>query len=113
MKRLFRPFTLALALAAAMPACGGAKASGTPTETLDGRTLAGMLPYITKSLTPLLAEQRFGVPDARQNTGTVVMVYNVEEGKTVSLGFPALDQTITFARLTAPGGTITDLPIAP
>ena len=110
--RVFRPVMLALALAVSVAGCGGAKVSGTPTETLDGRTLASMLPYITKSLTPLLAEQRFGVPDARQNTGTVVMVYNVEEGKTVSLGFPAIDQPITFARLTAPGGTVTDLPIA-
>jgi len=111
MIRHIRPIAFVLAIAAAAPGCREAGITGNPSNNLDSRTLASMLPFITKSLTPLIAEQRFGVPDARQTTGTVVLIYDVEDRKQVSLGFPALDGTILYAKLTSPGGTVTSLPI--
>jgi hypothetical protein len=45
--------------------------------------------------------------------GEIVLVYNVEDSKKVSLGFPSLDGQIVFARLSDKTGASTDLPILP
>jgi hypothetical protein len=111
MTRYLRPLALALALSTGALGCKS-EAMGNPSSTLGTRTYANMLPYITKSLTPALAEEQFGFPDAKQSTGTIVYIYNVEEQKKVSLGFPGPGQTISFATLTLPGGTQTPIPIA-
>jgi hypothetical protein len=111
MKCSLRPLALVVALSAAAVGCRSDSMSGTQSSALGTRTYANMLPYITKSLTPTLAEERFGFPDAKQTTGTIVLIYNVEEQKKVSLGFPGPGQTISFATLTAPGGSQTPIPI--
>jgi hypothetical protein len=112
MTRYLRPLALALALSAGAVGCKSENLAGNPSSTLGTRTYANMLPYITKSLTPALAEEQFGFPDAKQVSGTIVYVYNVEDQKKVSLGFPGPGQTISFATLTLPGGTQTPIPIA-
>jgi len=86
---------------------------GTPTNVLVNNTVATMQPYITQSLTPQAAIDRFGSPNSRSSAGEVVYVYNVENGQKVSLGFPSLIGTIVFARLTDMTGVSTNLPILP
>ena len=86
---------------------------GTPSSTLENRTVANMQPYITKSLTPQLALDRWGSPNSRSTAGEVVFVYNVEGSKKVSLGFPSLTGEILFARVSDLSGASTDLPILP
>ncbi|HKP15048.1 MAG TPA: hypothetical protein VJT85_03260 [Gemmatimonadaceae bacterium] len=110
-----RRFALALCLAFTAPlvACQGTEnVTGTPIGTTEPRTLASMTPLIVKSLTVTSSETAFGFPNSRTTTPPIVLVYLVEDGKTVSLGFPDLVQPILFAKLTAKNGVdVTDLPI--
>ena len=85
------------------------QAGGGETAT---RTLASMLPFIKKSLTPLLAEQTFGAPDDRTGTGPINYVYNVEDQKKVNLTFPSSTATISFASLQDRNGVSTPITIA-
>ena len=103
---------LCLALSTVFTACKGTEnVAGTPIGGTESRTLASMTPLITKSLTAIGAETAFGLPDQRTLTPPIILVYNVEDGKKVSLGFPGPGQTISFATLTAPGGSQTPIPI--
>ncbi len=110
-----RRFVLALCLALVAPivACKGTEnVVGNPGSGGDLRTLASMTPLITKSLTVTSAELAFGFPDARTTIPPIVLTYNVDDGRKVTLGFPDLLQTIVFAKLTAKNGVdVTDLPI--
>ena len=110
-----RRFVLALSLALVAPlvSCKGTEnVVGNPGSGGDSRTLASMAPLITKSLTVMSAELAFGFPDARTTTPPIVLTYNVDDGRKVTLGFPDLVQTIVFAKLTAKNGVdVTDLPI--
>jgi hypothetical protein len=81
MKCHLRPLVLVVALSAAAVGCRSDSMVGNQSSTLGTRTYANMLPYITKSLTPALAEERFGFPDAKQTNGTIVYIYNVEDKK--------------------------------
>ena len=85
------------------------QAGGGQTAT---RTLASMLPLIRKSLTPVLAEQNFGPPDARSGTGPINYVYAIEDQKKVNLTFPDATGTITFASVQDRNGVSTPLTIA-
>ena len=75
------------------------------------RTLASMLPFIKKSLTPVLAEQTFGLPDARSGTGPVNFVYAIEDQKKVNLTFPSPTGTISFASVQDRNGVSTPITI--
>jgi len=86
---------------------------GTPTNQTEFRTLAGMQPYITRSLTAQRAVDTFGNPNSRSTSGEVVLIYNVEDSRKVSLGFPSLEGQILFARLSDKSGASTDLQILP
>ena len=79
----------------------------------DSAAVARMQPYITKSLTPQQAVDRWGSPNGSSGAGVVVLIYNVDNGQKVSLGFPSLDGTIQFARVTSRTGVTTDLQILP
>lgn len=69
------------------------------------RTVASMLPHITRSLTPAAAEAAFGKPDEITGSGLLIYVYRVEEGKRVYLGFPGF-APISYATLfDAAGGS--------
>jgi hypothetical protein len=85
------------------------QAGGGETAT---RTLASMLPLIRKSLTPVLAEQTFGPPDAKSGTGPVNYVYAIEDQKKVNLTFPSLTGAITFASVLDRNGVSTPITIA-
>lgn len=103
---------LCLALSTVFTACKGTEnVAGTPIGGTESRTLASMTPLITKSLTAIGAETAFGLPDQRTLTPPIILVYNVEDGKKVSLGFPDLTNTILFAQLTDKNGGVTTLPI--
>ena len=86
---------------------------GTPSNLTEFRTLASMQPYITRSLTARKAQEQFGNPNAKTTAGEIVLVYNVEDSKKVSLGFPSLDGQIIFARLSDKTGASTNLQILP
>jgi hypothetical protein len=86
---------------------------GTPSNLTEFRTLASMQPSITRSLTPQGAVDTFGNPNSRSTSGEVVLIYNVEDSKKVSLGFPSVAGQIIFARLSDKSGASTDLPILP
>ena len=87
-----------------------------PSQAVGGetatRTLASMLPLIRKSLTPVLAEQTFGPPDAKSGTGPVNYVYVIEDQKKVNLTFPSLTGLITFASVQDRNGVSTPITIA-
>lgn len=105
-------FALSLALVASLAACRGTEnVTGTPSADTEVRTLASMTPLITKSLTAIGAEAAFGLPNSRTLTPPIVLVYQVEDGKKVSLGFPDMTNPIQFAQLTDKTGAVTSLPI--
>jgi hypothetical protein len=92
---------------------GTERIQGTPSDVLDNRTVASMQPYITRSLTAQAAVDRWGSPNSRSTVGEIVLTYNVENASKVSLGFPSVDGTIAFARVTDRTGLSTDLQILP
>jgi hypothetical protein len=110
----FPRYALFLAFPFLLAGCKGTEhVVGTPSDLLDPRTVASMQPYITRSLTPQAAVDRWGSPNSRATVGEVVLTYNVENASKVSLGFPSLDATITFARVTDRTGASTELQILP
>jgi hypothetical protein len=112
MLRIIRSIAFFAALSLVVASCNGSQGvTGNPSNVTEFRTLASMLPYITKSLTPALTEERFGLPNQAQGSGVIIFVYNVEDGKKVSLGFPGY-APISFAKLQDRNGTtLQDLPI--
>ena len=107
---------IALCLCLTLAAGGCTTERDVPSQGLGGgtevRTLASMLPVIKKSLTPLLAEQTFGPPDARSGTGPINYVYGVEDQKRVNLTFPGPTDFISFASLQDRNGVATPSTIA-
>lgn len=104
---------LCLAFTAPLVACKGTEnVTGSPTGAAETRTLASMTPYITKSLTVTGAELAFGFPNSRTLTPPIILVYQVEDGKKVSLGFPDLVSAIAFAQVTDKVGVVTSITIA-
>jgi hypothetical protein len=111
---MIRRLTLAfcLSLLAAAPACNGTDTvMGNPMTGSEGRTLASMLPFITKSLTAPQAELTFGKPDDAAAGGSVLFIYNVENGQKVNLGFPNPTDPISFASLQDKNGGTTPISI--
>ena len=107
-RRLGTALVLSLVLLA--PACKGTEnVTGTPMGGQEGRTLAGMLPYLTKSLTAPQAELTFGRPDAASGSGLILFIYNVEDGKKVNLVFPSPTEPISFASLQDKNGGTTPI----
>ena len=102
--------TLFLSLALVAIGCKGTEnVSGTPIGGQEGRTLAGMMPYLTKSLTAPQAELTFGRPDAASAGGLILFIYNVEDGKKVNLGFPNPTDPISFASVQDKNGGTTPI----
>jgi hypothetical protein len=109
---MIRRITTALVLSLILlaPACKGTEnVTGAPLGGPEGRTLAGMLPYLTKSLTAPAAELTFGRPDAASGSGLILFVYNVENGQKVNLGFPSPTEPISFASLQDKNGGTTPI----
>ena len=105
-------FALVLSLALAAAGCQGTEnVMGTPSGVVEGRTLASMLPEIKKSLTPALAEEKFGLAQTAVGSGLIIFVYNVEEGKKVNLAFPGPTALISYASWTDKSGVTTDIPL--
>ena len=106
---------IALCLCLTLAAAGCTTERGIPSQVGGGevevRTLASMLPFITKSLTPQLAEQTFGLPNARSGTGPINYVYVVEDEKKVNLTFPGSTDFISFASLQERNGVTTPITI--
>jgi hypothetical protein len=110
----FARYALFLTFPVLLAGCKGTEhVVGTPSDVVENRTVASMQPYITRSLTPQQAVDRWGVPNSRSIVGEVVLTYNVENASKVSLGFPSLDATIAFARVTDRTGASTELQILP
>ena len=107
-RRLSTALFLSFALLAA--GCKGTEnVTGTPIGGQEGRTLASMLPYLTKSLTAPVAELTFGRPDAATGSGLILFIYNVENGQKVNLGFPSPTDPISFASLQDKNGGTTPI----
>jgi hypothetical protein len=105
-------FVLCLALFLLAPGCKGTdNVVGNPAGGPESRTLASMLPFITKSLTAPQAELTFGRPDAAASSGSILFIYNVENGQKVNLGFPNPTDPISFANLQDKNGGTTPIPI--
>ena len=105
-------FALGLALLLGAPGCnGGDNVVGNPMTGQEGRTLNSMLPFITKSLTAPQAELTFGKPDAAASSGSILFIYNVENGQKVNLGFPNPSDPIAFANLQDKNGGTTPIQI--
>jgi len=113
---MIRSLTLALCLSLliGVPACNGTDTvMGNPQTGSVERTLSSMLPFITKSLTAPQAELTFGKPDAAASSGSILFIYNVENGQKVNLGFPNPTDPITFANLQDKNGGTTPITINP
>jgi len=110
-RRLGTALILSLALLA--PACKGTEnVTGNPFGGQEGRTLASMLPFITKSLTAPAAELTFGRPDMGSgSTQGVIFIYNVEDGRKVNLAFPNQTDPISYASLQEKNGGTTPIPL--
>ena len=111
---MVRRLTLALGLSLALAAAGckgSENVTGAPLTGSEGRTLASMLPDIKKSLTPQLAEEKFGVANAALGSGLIIFVYNVEDGKKVNLAFPGPSALISYASWSDRNGATTDIPL--
>jgi len=107
-------FAFCLSLFLAVPGCNGTDpVQGNPITGVEGRTLASMRPYITKSLTAPQAELTFGKPDAAASSGSILFIYNVEDGQKVNLGFPNPTDPISFANLQDKNGGTTPITINP
>ena len=105
-------FLLGLSLALVATGCKGTEnVTGTPIGGSEGRTLASMLPDIRKSLTPQLAEEKFGLANTALLSGQVIFVYNVEDGKKVNLAFPDLNSLISYASWSDKNGVTTNIPL--
>jgi hypothetical protein len=103
---------LILSLALLAPACKGTEnVVGTPIGGQEGRTLASMLPHITKSLTAPHAELTFGPPDAGSGGSQVLFIYNVENGRKVNLSFPNPTDPIALAWIQEKNGGTTPITI--
>jgi hypothetical protein len=103
---------LILAFGLVAPGCQGTEnVTGNPFGGQEGRTLASMLPYITKSLTAPAAELTFGTPDAADGTGQVLFIYNVEDGRRVNLRFPNPTDPISSAWVGEKNGGTTAIPL--
>jgi hypothetical protein len=106
-----RPRSLVLALtlgvAAPIAACNG---SADPTSSAESRTVASMLPKLSRSLTPAAAEAAFGKPDETLGSGLIIYMYRAEAGRKVFLGFPGF-APILYARAVDATGGATDLPL--
>ena len=108
------PRALAFSFSILLAACKGTEhVTGTPSAQLEQRTVDGMKPFIRSSLTPKSTENQFGLPNSRTTAGEIVLIYNVEDSKKVSLGFPNLLGRIIFARVSDKTGASQDLPILP
>lgn len=107
MQARLRSLALVLALGAAAPVAG-CNGSSDPTSASESRTVASMLPKLTRSLTPAGAEAAFGKPDETQGSGLIIYVYRAEAGKKVYLGFPGFAPIIYAKAVDASGGA-TDL----
>ena len=109
-RRLTLAFCLSLLLGA--PGCNGTDSVvGNPITGSEGRTLESMLPFITKSLTAPQAELTFGKPDAAASSGSILFIYNVQDGRKVNLGFPNPTDPISFANLQDKNGGTTPITI--
>ena len=100
--------TLALALPLVLGACSSNTAD--PIAAAPARTVASMLPRLSKSLTPSTTETTFGKPDETTGSGLIIYVYRVEEGKRVVLSFPGFEK-IVGARLQDASGATQELPL--
>lgn len=110
---MFRRIALVLGLAIApLIACKGTEnVVGNPAGGPETRTLASMLPFITKTLTAPQAELTFGRPDNAASSGSILFIYNVENGQKVNLGFPNPTDPISFASLQDKNGGTTPIQI--
>lgn len=100
-------FALSLMVTAAVSsACSRGPTSSTSAR--EERPLATFEPYLTRQLTPSAARAQFGAPDAVAGSGLLIYKYGVDGGRTLWLGFPGF-APITYAKLEAPDGSMTDL----
>lgn len=73
-------------------------------------TLEAMRPHLTARLTPEEAERVLGTPDEITGSGLRIYVYRIEHRHRVLLGFPG-SAPLVYAKLQAPDGQFTDLPL--
>ena len=107
MRASLRALALVLSLGALTPVVACNRSSD-PTSASEARTVASMLPKLTRSLTPAAAEAAFGKPDEMVGSGLLIYVYRAEEGKKVYLGFPGF-RPIMYARAVDAAGNAEEL----
>ena len=103
--RILSPAIIVLCLA--LVAC-----EGQPTAPVGGRTVEAFDPYLTRQLTPSEARRRFGPPDEETGSGLRIYVYRLDDNRELWLGFPG-DAPITYAKVKAADGSVTDLTLRP
>ncbi len=82
------------------------------TSPRSARTLEAFEPHLTRQLTPAGALRQFGAPDEETGSGLRIYVYRLDGNRELWLGFPG-DFPITYAKVKAADGTITDLELRP
>jgi len=104
-----KPLVFALCVVLAAAATEGCSSrNSTPTSAREERTLASFQPFLTRALTPSAVRAQFGAPDEVTGSGLLIYKYRVDGGRTLWLAFPG-EAPITYAKLEAKDGTLTDL----
>ena len=103
--RMLSPATIVLCI-------GLAACDSRPTSPVGGRTVEAFEPYLTRQLTPAEARQRFGTPDEETGSGLRIYVYRLDGNRELWLGFPG-DAAITYAKVKAADGSVTELALRP
>jgi hypothetical protein len=99
---------LALIVPLALAACTGS--SSDPATVPESRTVASMVPKLSRSLTPAGAESAFGKPDEITGSGLLIYVYRAEAGRRVFLSFPGFAPIVGARAVDAAGG-VEELPL--
>jgi hypothetical protein len=87
-----------------------AVSDGAGIRKYSGRSLAAFQMRLDKSVTPALAETRFGKPDSIAGSGLLIYVYKLDDDRELMLGFPGFEPLI-YAKVKSADGSITDLPL--
>jgi hypothetical protein len=103
-----RPLVYLLLLAMmGVPALTGCR-TDTMREAESSRSLASVLPKLTKDLTPATARARLGAPDEETGSGLIIYKYRLADRQVLWLGFPGY-APITYAQLERADGVRSNL----
>ena len=98
------------AFAAVVAGAWSCRQPTSPQVVGQGSALSKFEPYLNAQLTPAIARARFGPPDEETGSGLRILIYKLNDGRRLWLGFPG-EAPITYARVEGVDGVFTDVPL--